>query len=354
MLASVLKRLTCIVFASVMLLSAIAEAGSISTSNVPLHTYAYKKVYTYSSAGGARQGYIDPGDYVIVNKIQSNGWAYGTYPTPRGRVARWFKASDLLVDARSANYTRYAPTAVTNVYTANNYRTSMGSVSKNETITVVGGVGDFRQIIYKLDNNKGYKMGWVPYWDCWNENQIPGRKVTPAPQPSSSASTAKQVQDKITYLYKNVKGYLNTSKYTGSGQCRGFANKVYQTLFPGVDYISGYTNDNYGAINYKGSYQLGRLANFGVNDTAAVKAFFMKAKPGAFVQMGRRYSLNSSKSAPAPHSAIIHSMYSDGVHFYEANTDGKNTIKVTWYSWWALADKNKGFTIYMPNKYVLK
>ena len=39
---------------------------------------------------------------------------------------------------------------------------------------------------------------------------------------------------------------------------------------------------------------------------------------------------------------------------YEANTDGKNTIKINTYSWSDLANKNKGFTIYEPNSYVLK
>lgn len=35
---------------------------------------------------------------------------------------------------------------------------------------VVSDSGEFRQVIYKL-NNGGYKMAWVPYWDCWLNGQ---------------------------------------------------------------------------------------------------------------------------------------------------------------------------------------
>ena len=58
----------------------ITEAGRIPSHMVPLYTYATKKVTCYLSAGGTAQGWIDPGDYVIVNQINSNGWAKGTYP----------------------------------------------------------------------------------------------------------------------------------------------------------------------------------------------------------------------------------------------------------------------------------
>ena len=351
MLSNVSKKLACLVFAGVMLGVAVAEAGTIPTSSVPLYTYATKKIYCYNSPGGAQKGYIDPGDDITITKVQSNGWVYGNYPTSKGRVSRWFKASDLLAD-RAANYTRYAPTATTNVYRNSSHKTTMGSVNKNEALTVVGGSGNSRQIIYKLSNGTGYKMGWLPSGNALTYEQAFGSK--PTSTSSSNLSMENQVQQKLTNLYKNTNGYKINTKYNGSGQCRGFANKVYQTVFGSVGYISGYTNDNYGATSYSGSYQLGRLANFNSSDINAVKNLFMKAKPGAFVQMGRRHSLNSTKSAPAPHSAIIHGIYSGGVDFYEANTDNKNTIKVTWYTWSQLADRNKGFTIYMPNRYALK
>ena len=162
------------------------------------------------------------------------------------------------------------------------------------------------------------------------------------------------VSKKLEQLANSVNGYRIGTKYTGSGQCRGFANKVYLATFQGVQYISGYANSNFGAASFAGSHEVGRLFNFSTGAMAEVKALFMKARPGAFVQMGRRYTLNSNKTAPSPHSAIIYSISDNCVQFYEANTDGKNTIKVNFYNWSDLANKNKGFTIYEPNNYTLK
>lgn len=172
---------------------------------------------------------------------------------------------------------------------------------------------------------------------------------SPGPNPIIS-DEQKQIYNRLATLSKSS-GYMVGTKYSGAGQCRGFANKVYQSIFGGVSYISGYSSNNYAAASYNGSHVAGRLYNFSASDTDAVKNLFMCAKVGAFVQMGRRYTLNSSRTAPGPHSAIIYSIQSDGVEFYEANTDGKNTIKINKYTWSALADKNKGFTLYLPNSY---
>ena len=147
-------------------------------------------------------------------------------------------------------------------------------------------------------------------------------------------------------------GLQKGTHYGGSGQCRGFANKVYNRLF-GLQGISGYTNSNYGASNFPGSHAVGQLFNFGAGDADAVKNLFWNVKPGAIIQMGRRHRLNSKKNAPAPHTAIFAGATANGsgCYFYEANTDGKNTIMFNFYSWADLADRNKGFTVYEPDNY---
>lgn len=159
----------------------------------------------------------------------------------------------------------------------------------------------------------------------------------------------------ILNLSKKTPGFVEGTKYTGSGQCRGFADRVYNKLF-GVMGLAGYTNNNYGASSYNGSHIVGQLHNFTAYDTGAVKDLFWNVKPGAIIQMGRRHRMNSSGNAPAPHTAIFFYAKKDGSGcvFYEANTDGKNTIKVNSYSWAELAEKNKGFTVYEPNNYPSK
>lgn len=240
MLSNVSKKLACLMFAGVMLGVAVAEAGTIPTSSVPLYTYATKKIYCYNSPGGAQKGYIDPGDDITITKVQSNGWVYGNYPTSKGRVSRWFKASDLLAD-RNANYTRYAPKATTTVYRDSSHRSSMGSVNNNETITVVGGIGNSRQIIYKLSNGKGYKMGWFPYWDAWTYEQAFGRNTPVNNNANNSSSSLAQVKvnivsrsettvdtfNGVSAVYPKTKPKDGNLTYNCAGLVKKYYRKVY-------------------------------------------------------------------------------------------------------------------------------
>lgn len=351
------KVLSALVLGMALSTGFMAEAGSIPTNMVPLQTYAIKRVNCYLSPNGQQKGWIDPGDYVIVQKIQ-NGWAYGSYPVGRNRVSRWFRADDLVYNTRFTNQQRYSPKQNTYTYKDPNRKGIFGSFNNNETLTVVSDYGEQRQFIYKL-NSGGYKMAWAPYWDCWTAEQA-GKVTSTFVSGVTKASSligdpmAEKVKNRIWWMKSNLNGYKDGSKYTGSGECRGFANNVYTYLFPGVSRISGYTGDNFGATYYNGSQVAARLTGFGANDSAAIKAFFTKAKPGYFIQMGRRYSLNSKKDAAKPHSAILASVTANGCYFYEANADNKNTIKYNWYTWGQLADRNRGYTLYAPNNYQLK
>ena len=145
-------------------LGMIAEAGRIPSHMVPLTTYATRKVTCYLPVGKAN-GWIDPGDLVIVTKIYSDGWAYGSYPTPRGRVNKYFRIDDLLNNPSFRTLERMSPSYKVNVYKNYSYNGTIGSVWGNEDIWVVSNLGDVWQIVYKV-NTGGYKMGWVPYWDC--------------------------------------------------------------------------------------------------------------------------------------------------------------------------------------------
>lgn len=172
-----------------------------------------------------------------------------------------------------------------------------------------------------------------------------------APSPSDHEANVKQ---RIAALAHNTNGYRVNTRYTGDYQCRGFANKVYTTLFYGVSSVSGFTSDNYGVNSCPGSYQVGRLANFSEYDYEAVKNLFFKAKSGAFIQVGMRKYKNSSGDAPKPHSAILEGCNNDGVEIYEANADSRNTIQLNWYNWSDFTKLYKGVTLYMPNNYRLK
>lgn len=160
-------------------LGMIAEAGRIPSHMVPLYTYATKAAYTYNQIGANWVGWIEQGDYVVVNQIRSDGWAYGSYPTKNGRVNRWFKIDDLLNNPSFRTLERMSPDYKIKVYKNYSYNGEIGSVWGNEDIWVVSNLGDVWQIIYKV-NTGGYKMGWVPYWDCLEK---PRPKPNPTPNP---------------------------------------------------------------------------------------------------------------------------------------------------------------------------
>ena len=171
-----MKKIGLLALGFALALGVVAEAGSIPADRVPLQTYAVKKMNCYLQPNGVQKGWIDPGDYVVVTQIRSDGWAYGSYPVGNGRVSRWFRADDLVNNIGFANQERYSPKANTNTYTSPDHSRKFGSFNDNETLLVVSESGESRQFIYKL-NNGGYKMAWAPYWDCWDARQAGKQQV---------------------------------------------------------------------------------------------------------------------------------------------------------------------------------
>ena len=171
-----MKKIGLLALGLALALGVVAEAGSIPADRVPLQTYAVKKMNCYLQPNGVQKGWIDPGDYVVVTQIRSDGWAYGSYPVGNGRVSRWFRADDLVNNIGFANQERYSPKANTYTYTNPDHNKQFGSFNDNEPILVVSDSGQSRQFIYKL-NSGGYKMAWAPYWDCWDARQAGKQQV---------------------------------------------------------------------------------------------------------------------------------------------------------------------------------
>lgn len=188
-------------------LGMIAEAGRIPSHMVPLYTYATKKVTCYNSAGGTAQGWIDQGDYVIVSQIRSDGWAKGTYPVGNKRIPKWFRIDDLLNNPSFRTLERMSPTYRVKVYKNYAYNGEIGSVSDNEDLWVVSNLGDVWQIVYKV-NSGGYKMGWVPYWDCL---QKPIKN--PIVKPISRTQTTAQIAQYWNNMVGKVPANLSLTLY---------------------------------------------------------------------------------------------------------------------------------------------
>ena len=157
-----IKKLICAaVLGGALLFNGAVEAGVV-TDRLPLTCYCDHQVSTYNTPNGGRVGYISANvDLIQVTQVRNDGWAYGTYPTSRGRIARWFRISDLCADVNYSNRSANV-SGSQNVFRTNSGGDTIGSVSNNESVIVIADNGTRAQIVYRLDNGTGYKMGWIP------------------------------------------------------------------------------------------------------------------------------------------------------------------------------------------------
>lgn len=138
----------------------ITEAG-IVTDKMPLQCYVDHKVTSYDLNSGQAVGWIDAEvDLVQIKEIGGNGVSRGTHPGRNGTVERLFWARDVFADTNYSNRNVHV-NGYHEVYRTKNSGATIGSIN-NEEVTVVADNGNRAQIIYRLNNGTGYKMGWVP------------------------------------------------------------------------------------------------------------------------------------------------------------------------------------------------
>ena len=159
-----LRKLICAgMLGSSILFCGVSEAGVV-TDRLPLQCYADHQVNTYNTPGAAkRAGYISANvDLIQITQVRGDGWCYGSYPGAGGkRVSRWFRITDVCADAGYTNRSANVRGKQT-VYRTRSGGATLGSVSNNEGVIVVADNGSRAQIVYRLDNGTGYKLGWVP------------------------------------------------------------------------------------------------------------------------------------------------------------------------------------------------
>ncbi len=161
---NLLKKLLCAgLISGSLLIGSFAEAGVV-TDRLPLQCYCDHQVNTYNSPGAAkRAGYISANvDMIKILEVRGDGWCRGSYPGSGGKtVTRWFRITDVCADAGYTNRSANVRGNQT-VYRTRSGGATIGSVSNNESVIVVADNGSRAQIVYRLDNGTGYKMGWVP------------------------------------------------------------------------------------------------------------------------------------------------------------------------------------------------
>lgn len=136
------------------------------------------------------------------------------------------------------------------------------------------------------------------------------------------------------------------SRFTGtrSGeQCKGYAKNVFYLLFKVLPSSTQGKPYNYLLHARSGMTKVGSVTAMNSNN---IKALFLKARPGDFVQIRRSHG--------GSHSAIVYSVTGSGVTFQEANLDGRNTIYRKSYTWSDLCSSNSAMSVYTASNYSLK
>ena len=149
------------------------------TYKTPISCVACKKMNVYYSSGSQDSGhYISAGDNCTIKSIYTNGLCAVAYPTSNGTRDAYAKFKDFTPNSVTP-YSYIAPKAYP-TYTHSDKKTKYGSLSVNDSCTVVGKTGNLLQLIYPIKN--GYKLGWVDTNDLQDI-------VKPEPEPDPTSVT---------------------------------------------------------------------------------------------------------------------------------------------------------------------
>ena len=184
-----------------LILSNSVEAG-IVTDRFPLTCYADHRINTFNGINGQQVGYIDANvDWITITEYR-DGWVKATYNGLRNpqNNPRWFRVTEVCADPNYSNRSVNVQGNQT-VYTTRSSNIKMGNVSNNESVIVMAEVGNRAQILYRLDNGTGYKMGWIPSSAIPSRNTQPVMPSNPLVQPVSRYAIINDGWYKISPLH---------------------------------------------------------------------------------------------------------------------------------------------------------
>ncbi len=313
-----------------------ASAKWPSTTNIKTYVISTGNNTTvYQTATSTKKyGTIYASDLITI-KGYSGARLKVTYPIKGGTKTGYIDKSK--VTGGSINYAsdKWTQNKKATAYRRSSGGATIGSLYVGDVVYKIAAKGSYTQVIYPISG--GYKMGWIKNSDISKKNVSSG----------TASSASKNVSSKISAMMSGSSysgAYKLNKKYTGeyaSEQCKGFAKSVHKKLF-GYNIGSTKAKPNNYQISYSGSNTkvIGSLKTL---SASSVKSMFSKARPGDFVQMRRSHG--------GSHSAIIASVTSSNVTFYEANLDGRNTIVKKTYTWSQLCSSNKSMSVYSAKKY---
>lgn len=307
------------------------------------------KCTVYKSSAGSSYGSVSKND-TIYTTIRINNRGFIIYTAKSGKrawKAGWINlndASKIMSGSTSSATTYYVKTS------GPKYSLIMRSAASTASTKVTTIPYGSAVSVYSITNNwakitYGGKSGYC------SASYLSKTKPTNNDSVISNSTTS-AVQSRLNSIANGTLKYNSStvlkvgSKFVGtraSEQCKGYAKNVFYLLFKFFPTTTQPKPYNYLLYSQSGMNRVGSVTSMNNN---SIKALFLKARPGDFVQI-RRKSGNS-------HSAIVYSVTSDGVTFLEANLHNKNMIYKEYYPWSRLCSSNTAMSVYTAANYSLK
>lgn len=167
---------------------------------------------------------------------------------------------------------------------------------------------------------------------------------------TANAISISEVQSKLNSLMNQYVGTTWTRSYAGGSQCYAFAHYVFDTVFSRGEKQVGNGAVSSNSTCYKLNNVAGDITTIGTltpgYSLSSLEQLLEKAMPGDYVQVKRR-------SSGGPHSMIVVSVNgsSNTIEIFDANTDGKGTVKRYSQSFSTFMDKNSGVSVYRYSGY---
>lgn len=286
---------------------------AFSNSNFPVYdrTDAYKK--KIGTCFGSS-------DLIIIHGVGIDGWSDIEYPISKGTKRGYCLSSYLFANPDFSGNTGLVQNNIT-TYRKANCNTKYGTTTKNDRIFILGYSGGNTQILYPCSGY--YKVAWVKGSYSFSNGYL--IKGGDSSNNTTTASTYSISGNLLTVKGVALTEYRIGSKYTSSRyatvngksvdmygwQCCGFARYVDQKLYG--------CHDKNAPSKFRDVSGTVSAANL---NASRLKSIVTSAGVGAHMRTGGNN-----------HSMVIIGVTSSNFTVVDANSDGKNTIRVKTYTW---------------------
>ena len=173
--------------------------------------------------------------------------------------------------------------------------------------------------------------------------------VTMLPDIKAYAITQSEVTGKLSSLITQYEGKIGSWNYAGGSMCYGFAHMIFNNIFGRGNKQVGTGALSNNPTNYKLNNVASDIKTIGTlapgYTSGQLEQLLEKAAPGDYIQVRRQ--------SGTPHSMICVSVDANNniIDIFDANSDGKGTVKHYKQSFGEFISKNAGVSVYRYSDY---